>query len=56
MSILRDYFYYCHISRTHLSLKKNPPEFRAVESVASGNIVALPRVGGLHHRHTRIAA
>ena len=54
--ILRDYFDYYHICRTHLSLNKNPPEFRAVESVASGNIVALPRVGGLHHRYTRIAA
>ena len=54
--ILRDYFDYYHICRTHLSLNKNPPEFRAVESVASGNIVALPRVGGLNHRYTRIAA
>ena len=54
--ILRDYFIYYHISRTHLSLDKNPPEPRAVEPAASGNIVALPRVGGLHHRYTRIAA
>ena len=54
--ILRDYFNYYHISRTHLSLDKNPPEPRAVEPAASGNIVALPRVGGLHHRYTRIAA
>ena len=53
--ILRDYFNYYHISRTHLSLDKNPPEPRAVEPAASGNIVALPRVGGLHHRYTRIA-
>lgn len=54
--ILRDYFNYYHISRTHLSLDKNPPEPRTVEPAASGNIVALPRVGGLHHRYTRIAA
>ena len=54
--ILRDYFDYYHICRTHLSLNKNPPEFRAVESVASGYILALPRVGGLHHRYARIAA
>ena len=54
--ILREYFTYYHTSRTHLSLNKDPPESRAVESVVSGNIVALPRVGGLHHRYTRIAA
>jgi hypothetical protein len=45
-----------NICRAHLSLNKNPPEFRGVESVASENIVGLPRVGGLHHRYTRIAA
>ena len=53
---LRNYFDYYNICRTHLSLDKNPPEPRAVEPAASGNIVALPRVGGLHHRYTRIAA
>jgi hypothetical protein len=54
--ILREYFTYYHTSGTHLSLNKAPPESRAVESVVSGNIVALPRAGGLHHRYTRIAA
>ena len=54
--ILRDYFDYYHSSRTHLSLNKDPPDPRAVESAEHGNIVALPRVGGLHHRYTRIAA
>jgi putative transposase len=54
--ILRDYFDYYHTSRTHLSLNKDPPDSRTVESAEQGNIVALPRVGGLHHRYTRIAA
>lgn len=54
--ILRNYFDYYHSCRTHLSLSKNPPDSRAVESVEVGNIVALPRVGRLHHRYTRIAA
>ena len=54
--ILRDYFDYYHNSRTHLSLNKDPPDPRAVESAQYGDIVALPRVGGLHHRYTRIAA
>jgi transposase InsO family protein len=53
---LRNYFDYYHSCRTHLSLNKDPPDSRAVESVEYGNIVALPRVGGLHHRYTRIAA
>jgi transposase InsO family protein len=34
--ILRDYFDYYHISRTHLSLNKDPPDPRAVESVRYG--------------------
>ena len=54
--ILREYFSYYHTCRTHLSLNKDPPDSRAAESVEHGNIVALPRVGGLHHRYTRIAA
>ena len=54
--ILRDYVDYYHSRRTHLSLCKDPPDSRRAESVEAGNIVALPRVGGLHHRYTRIAA
>jgi len=54
--ILGDYVDYYHSSRTHLSLCKDPPDSRRAESVEAGNIVALPRVGGLHHRYTRIAA
>lgn len=53
---LRDYFNYYHTCRTHLSLNKDPPETRTVEPPELGNIVALPRVGGLHHRYGRIAA
>jgi len=54
--ILREYFSYYHTCRTHLSLNKDPPESRPVEPTAMGNIIALPRVGGLHHRYARIAA
>jgi putative transposase len=54
--ILHEYFCYYHTCRTHLSLSKDPPETRAVEPSELGNVVALPRVGGLHHRYERVAA
>jgi putative transposase len=54
--ILRDYFDYYHTSRNHLSLEKDPPVPRPVEPVDAGSVVALPRVGGLHHHYTRLAA
>jgi len=54
--ILRGYFDYYHTCRTHMSLNKDPPETRLVESPDMGHIVAFPRVGGLHHRYGRIAA
>ena len=54
--ILREYFDYYHNYRTHLSLNKDPPHPRAVEPAELGNIVALPHVGGLHHRYSRVVA
>jgi hypothetical protein len=53
---LREYFSYYHTCRTHLSLNKEPPQTRTVAPEALGNIVALPDLGGLHHRYTRAAA
>ena len=47
---------YYHTSRTHLSLAKDPPEPRSVHPVESGAVVAIPQVGGLHHRYERRAA
>jgi len=52
--LLRSYLDYYHRSRNHLAMGKDPPEHRAVER--SGKIVALPQLGGLHHRYTRLAA
>ena len=54
--ILKAYFAYYHRSRTHLSLGKDAPEPRAVHPPSMGRIVALPEVGGLHHRYERRAA
>jgi transposase InsO family protein len=53
---LRSYFRYHHASRTHLALDKDAPEPRAVEPPDHGRIVALPLLGGLHHRYVRRAA
>lgn len=44
----RDYFAYYHGSRLHVSLGKDSPDSRAVES--EGVLIAIPEVGGLHHR------
>jgi hypothetical protein len=54
--ILQDYLAYYHSCRTHLSLEKDSPEPRPVESLDQGKIVEFPMVGGLHHRYTRQAA
>jgi len=54
--IPRDYLAYYHSCRTHLSLEKDAPESRKVESLNQGNIVESPMVGGLHHRYSRLAA
>jgi len=53
--ILRSYFdYYLH-SRTHLALERNVPIEREVELPDRGRVIALPQVGGLHHRYRRAA-
>ena len=47
---------YYHGVRTHLSLEKDTPESRPVGLPESGRVVAVPQVGGLHHRYERRAA
>ena len=54
--VLREYLSYYSNARTHLGLGKDCPEARAIEPPAAGRVVALPQVGGLHHRYTRRAA
>jgi transposase InsO family protein len=55
LRILRSYFdYYLH-SRTHSSLNRNAPVEREVEPPCRGEVVAIPQVGGLHHRYRRAA-
>ena len=53
---MKSFSTYYHWSRTHLSLAKDSPEPRAVQPMELGRIVAIPQVGGLHHRYERRAA
>jgi len=54
--ILGRYFDYYHRTRTHLSLGKDSPRPRPIQSRIAGEIVEVPEVGGLHHRYERRAA
>ncbi len=38
-----------------LSLDQNSPIEREVEGPACVKVIAIPQVGGLHHRHCRAA-
>jgi transposase InsO family protein len=51
---LRPYFRYYRRSRLHLSLDKDSPNPRSIQSV--GKVIAISEVGGLHHRYERRAA
>jgi integrase-like protein len=53
--VLTTYSRYYHRSRTHLGLKKDTPDHRPVSGTSTGPIVAIPEVGGLHHRYERRA-
>jgi transposase InsO family protein len=53
---VKSFMAYYHESRTHLSLAKDTPEPRPVNPSELGPVVAIPQVGGLHHRYERRAA
>jgi transposase InsO family protein len=50
------YLGYYHQSRTHLALSKDAPDPRPVQPPELGHIIAIPQVGGLHHRYQRRVA
>jgi transposase InsO family protein len=54
--VLSRYLVYYHQSRTHLSLAKDSPHPRPIAPPTLGRVVAIPQVGGLHHRYDRCAA
>ena len=41
---------------THVALDRDSPATRPVLPPGHGRVIALPRVGGLHHRYDRRAA
>jgi putative transposase len=53
---LKSFTNYYHRSRTHLALERDSPEPRPIQPPAAGRIIAIPEVGGLHHRYERRAA
>ena len=53
---VKSFLTYYHESRTHLSLDKDAPETRPVQTADVGRSVSIPQIGGLHHRYDRRAA
>jgi hypothetical protein len=53
---LKSFTDYYHRSRAHLALQKDSPEPRPIQPPEAGRIIAIPEVGGLHHRYERRAA
>ncbi len=56
LRLLKQYVEYYERSRTHLALEKDAPVSRGVSPPTGGTIIAIPQVGGLHHRYERTAA
>ncbi len=54
--VLSEYTEYYNRIRTHLSLDKDAPETRECKTPDEGHVVRFPRVGGLHHEYSRLAA
>src|SRR5712664_3009096 len=54
--VLSIYSRYYYQSRSHLGLAKHAPDPRPVSPPSTGAIIAIPEVGGLHHRYERKAA
>jgi putative transposase len=54
--VLSSYVDYYQRARRHLSLEKDCPDPRTIRLRSVGRIVAIPKVGGLHHRYERLAA
>jgi putative transposase len=56
LRLVRQHAAYYNEDRSHMGLDGDAPVTRAVEPREPGRLLALPRVGGLHHRYVRRAA
>ena len=54
--LLAEFLDWYNQDRVHLALAKDAPDHRATEPADLGEVFALPRLGGLHHRYSRRAA
>jgi transposase InsO family protein len=54
--VLSSYVDYYQRTRTHLSLDKDFPQSRPIQLGSVSRVVAIPKVGGLHHRYECLAA
>lgn len=55
LRLVRDYVRFYNDDRPHMALDGDAPAGREVEGPTQGEVIALPRVGGLHHRYSRAA-
>jgi hypothetical protein len=55
LRLVREHGRYYNEDRPHMSLAGDAPVRRPIEPPGVGRVVALPRVGGLHHRYARAA-
>ncbi len=55
LRLVRQHVAYYNEDRPHMSLRGDAPIPRSAEPPNVGGVVALPRVGGLHHRYSRAA-
>ena len=53
LALRQHYQTYYNEAPTHLSLDRNSPIPREVEPPSKGRVVAIPHLGGLHHRYLR---
>jgi putative transposase len=54
--VLKEYVAYYSGTPTHLGLNKDAPLPRPIKPPTAGPVIAIPHVGGLHHRYERRAA
>ena len=53
---VREFARFYNADGPHMSINGDAPRGRAVEPPEDGTVIALPRLGGLHHRYARRAA